>query len=44
MQHVPYRGEALAMTDLVGGQVQVVFGTTPRQLSTSGPANYARWR
>jgi tripartite-type tricarboxylate transporter receptor subunit TctC len=23
--HVPYRGEALALTDLIGGQVQVLF-------------------
>jgi tripartite-type tricarboxylate transporter receptor subunit TctC len=27
LQHVPYRGEALAMTDLIGGQVQLVFAT-----------------
>jgi tripartite-type tricarboxylate transporter receptor subunit TctC len=26
--HLPYRGESLAMTDLLGGQVQVVFATT----------------
>jgi hypothetical protein len=25
--HVPYRGESLALTDLLGGQVQVVFAT-----------------
>jgi tripartite-type tricarboxylate transporter receptor subunit TctC len=32
MQHVPYRGEALALTDLIGGQVQVVFGSIPASL------------
>jgi tripartite-type tricarboxylate transporter receptor subunit TctC len=26
MQHVPYRGGALAVADLVGGQVQIYFG------------------
>jgi tripartite-type tricarboxylate transporter receptor subunit TctC len=27
MQHVPYRGESTAFTDLVGGQIQVMFAT-----------------
>jgi tripartite-type tricarboxylate transporter receptor subunit TctC len=29
MVHVPYRGEALALTDLLGGQVHVAFPTIP---------------
>ena len=29
MVHVPYRGDAPALTDLIGGQVQVAFPTVP---------------
>ena len=29
MVHVPYRGGALALTDLIGGQVQVMFDNVP---------------
>jgi len=36
MQHVPYRGAPPALTDLIGGQVQVYFG------STSGAISYVR--
>ena len=33
MIHVPYRGESAAMTDLLGGQPQVVFVTTGSSIS-----------
>jgi tripartite-type tricarboxylate transporter receptor subunit TctC len=32
MIHVPYRGDAPALTDLLGGQVQVYFGSVPSSL------------
>ena len=32
MTHVPYRGAALALTDLIGGQVQVIFDNMPSVL------------
>jgi tripartite-type tricarboxylate transporter receptor subunit TctC len=31
--HVPYRGEAPALTDLIGGQVEVLFGTLPASIA-----------
>ena len=33
MQHVPYRGDAPAISDLLGGQVQVWFGSTAASLA-----------
>jgi tripartite-type tricarboxylate transporter receptor subunit TctC len=29
MIHIPYKGNALAITDLIGGQTQVMFATMP---------------
>ena len=41
MVHVPYRGEALAMPDLLGGQVQVMFST---MVSSIGPIRAGKLR
>ena len=32
MLHVPYRGGALALKDLIGGQLQVMFDTMPESI------------
>jgi len=37
MTHVPYRGAAPAMTDLIGGQVQLIFDNIPGALAQFRP-------
>jgi tripartite-type tricarboxylate transporter receptor subunit TctC len=43
MLHVPYRGAAPAMTDLISGQVQVMFGSMPASIAYI-KADTLRWR
>jgi len=46
MLHVPYRGGAPALTDLMGGQVQVYFGLLPhpsKPFSTNRAFSRASW-
>ena len=42
MVHVPYRGAAPALTDLLGGQIQLMLIPCPRRLDTLKPANCVR--
>ena len=39
MVHVPYRGEGLALTDLLGGQVQLMFSASSVSLESIKAAN-----
>jgi putative ABC transport system substrate-binding protein len=42
--HVPYRGEGLALTDLIGGQVQAMFGAMPSSIQHIRPVSSALLR
>jgi tripartite-type tricarboxylate transporter receptor subunit TctC len=42
MLHVPYRGLAPAMNDLLGGRVQAVFSSIPPAIEHIRAANYAQ--
>ena len=44
MIHVPYRGSTPAVTDLISGQVQVMFDVTPTALPQIKNGKHARAR
>ena len=44
MQHVPYRGSALALTDLIGGRIQVMFESMPSTVEFINSGSCALWR
>ena len=44
MVHVPYRGAAPALTDLLGGQVQVLFDAVPSSIEHIRTDNFGPWR
>jgi tripartite-type tricarboxylate transporter receptor subunit TctC len=41
---VPYRGSAPALTDMLGGVVQVMFDNMPSSLHIFAQTNCGRWR
>jgi tripartite-type tricarboxylate transporter receptor subunit TctC len=43
LQHIPYKGSAPAMTDLLGGQIQLMFADAPRPCNTSRQAVSRCW-
>ena len=44
MTHVPYRGAAPAISDLLGGQVQVYLGSLPATIEHIRARKSGRWR
>jgi tripartite-type tricarboxylate transporter receptor subunit TctC len=44
LTHVPYHGEAPALIDLLGGQVQVMFTLLPSSITHIRAGELRRWR
>ncbi len=44
MVHVPYRGGGAALTDLIGGQVHVMFGNMPASIEHIRAGKLRAWR
>ncbi len=44
MVHVPYRGGASALNDLLGGQVQMMFGSMAASIKYIKSGKLPRWR
>ena len=44
MQHVPYKGGAPAMVDLLGGNIQLIFATVSTSLTHVKAGRIPRWR
>jgi tripartite-type tricarboxylate transporter receptor subunit TctC len=42
--HVPYRGGAPAVTDLLGGQLQVIFDPMPESIEYIRAASCVHWQ
>jgi tripartite-type tricarboxylate transporter receptor subunit TctC len=41
MTHVPYKGTGPALNDLLGGQIQLIFGSAPSTIPLAGATGYA---
>ena len=43
MQHIPYKGSAQGINDLLGGHLPIMFDNLPARCRISSRARSARW-